>query len=1067
MSMSLHVYKSSAGSGKTFTLVKEYLKLVIAKPSDFRHILGVTFTNKAANEMKQRVMDYLGKLAEQEKHIDQFPVNILMPELVDHSGLSESQVADRARTVLGNILHNYSEFAIGTIDSFVHRVVRTFAHDLYLPLNFEVELDENELVSRAVDLLISTTGTDEQLTSILVNFTLSKVEQEKNWYIDKDLKSFALSLLKEGSQLHIDRLRNLSRDDFIRINEKIKENVLVFENDLLISATEAMNVINDAGVDEAAFYQAKQGIHKYFARIASADYSALEPNSYVRRTIDEGKWVSGKCTETEAASINHIKEELIRIFGDLQQKIHTGRKLYEFSKILYNRIYPMAVLNEISAWMDEIRRSDKILHISEFNKRIAEVVLNEPVPFLYERLGEKFRYFLIDEFQDTSVLQWQNMLPLLENSLANNNFNLLVGDGKQAIYRWRNGNVEQFANLPAIAEADESPILMSREATLRQHFQEEVLKWNYRSARDIVAFNNDFFDAASALIEEPWRKIYQDHRQIAGKEDKRGYINICLFDKDNLLGFQDFNLERILSILEELKADNFKLQDIAVICRSNSEANKVAEFLLEQDIPVVSSESLLLGNSAQLNFVVGFIRYLQDPTNRVNAAHLLSFLQLREEGVIDSKSIFALSNTSEPTELFDSSVRPARNLKEALRNMGYSFSPDYLKSLSIYDLCEEIIRIFGFHLHANPFIQFFLDAVFDFTKKKNPAYDSFLEWWEEKKNDLSIVLPENMNAVRILTIHKAKGLEFPVVIYPFANNSLRPSMDELWVDLQAPLMKKLDTVYLKMSSGLMNTDYSQVYEEEMKRSLLDLVNLMYVVMTRPGDRLYVISEKPPKKTTTISIQTIIEHFLLTKGLKDESKDEYEFGLKVKKSYGNEHDKKAVGLDEFISADWRERLILSTRAPHFWDTENMNSGAEYGKMVHQLFARIKSVNELENTIASFVLQGMVDEREAKGLKKSIEELIINPLLAPCFAEGAHHYSEKEILLPGGDIYRPDRVVLFENETLLIDYKTGGREESHDDQIRHYASLLDEMGCKNVICRLVYVNDPVGIVEVERN
>ncbi|MDZ7741255.1 MAG: UvrD-helicase domain-containing protein [Bacteroidota bacterium] len=1062
--MSLTVYKSSAGSGKTFTLVREYLKLVIADPSSFRHILGVTFTNKAANEMKQRVIDYLDMLAEHDKHKGKFPLNILLPDLTAASALSEAEVADRARKVLGSILHNYSEFAIGTIDSFVHRIVRTFAHDLFLPMNFEVELDEDELVSRAVDLLISTIGTDEKLTAILVDFTLAKVEQEKNWHIDKDLRSFAKSLLKEGSQLHVDRLKNLTRDDFIRINDQLKKTIIVFENEVVKSAKEALEIIKNAGLNAVDFYQSTKGIYPYFARIASANFSALDPNSYVLKTIEEDKWISGKCGETEAASINNIKGELTWIYRDLQQKIQSGRKLYEFSKILYNRIYPMAVLNEISAWMDEIRRSDNILHISEFNKRIAEVVLNEPVPFVYERLGEKFRYFLIDEFQDTSVLQWQNMLPLLENSLANNNFNLLVGDGKQAIYRWRNGNVEQFANLPAITGSDENPILKSRETILRQHFQEDVLEWNYRSAKDIVEFNNEFFDAASELIEEPWKKIYRDHRQIAGKEDKRGYVNICLFDKDDPLGFHDFNLERIMWILDDLKAGNFSLQDTAVICRSNKEANRVAEFLLEKDIPVVSSESLLLGNSAQLNFVVGFIRYLQDPADKINTAHLLAFLQLREKSAINSKILFALNSKAGPKDLFDTAGSPGMKLKEAMEEMGFRFSAAYLKSLSIYDLCEEIIRIFSFNHHASPFIQFFLDAVFDFTRKKNPAYDAFLDWWEEKKNDLSIVLPENMNAVRILTIHKAKGLEFPAVIYPFANNLLKASMGELWVELQTPMMNKLDTAYLKMSSGLLNTDYSQIYEEEMKRSLLDLVNLLYVVMTRPTDRLYIISEKPPKNSSSVSIQTIIDHFLISKALKDDSKEEYEFGLKAEKSSERKSGEKTEQIHELISADWRERLLLSTRAPDYWDTENMNSAAEYGKLVHQVFAEINSVNDLDDTINSFVLHGMIDEQEADSLRKSIVALINDPLLAPCFAPGVRHYAEKEILLPGGEAYRPDRVVFFENETVLIDYKTGGRERSHEKQIRQYASLLAEMGYKNVKCRLVYVNDPAGAVEV---
>nr|NQU94195.1 UvrD-helicase domain-containing protein [Bacteroidota bacterium] len=442
--MSFTVYKSSAGSGKTFTLVKEYLKITLNQPNKFRNILAITFTNKAANEMKERIITNLKDISSATPDQNSPAIKFLLPELVKETGLSPETITLRANKVLELILHNYADFSICTIDSFVHRIIRTFAHDLNLPINFEVELDTNILIEQTIDFLISEAGKNEKLTKALIKFTETKAEDEKSWHIEKDLKDFAETLMKEDGQIYLEKLRQLNLQDFFNIIKKVNEFIKSTEQTLVKQAQNATSIIKGTNLPNTAFYRGRNGIAKYFEYIADYRFDKLSPNSFVETTINENKWHGSKTDKDDKIIIDGIKDNLIEIYNNIQDILAENYDEYNLFLMLKRKLYPMAVLSEIEKVLVKIKSENNIVHISEFNKRIADIVLNEPVPFIYERLGERYNHFLLDEFQDTSVLQWQNLLPLLDNSLAEGNFNMIVGDGKQAIYRWRSGEVEQF-----------------------------------------------------------------------------------------------------------------------------------------------------------------------------------------------------------------------------------------------------------------------------------------------------------------------------------------------------------------------------------------------------------------------------------------------------------------------------------------------------------------------------------------------------------------------------------------------------------------------------------------------
>jgi len=851
------VYKSSAGSGKTFTLVKEYLKIVLKKPGNFRHVLAITFTNKAANEMKERIIGNLQQLSALQDNAPSQAINHLLPDLRQATGLDDKEIGQRAADTLKLILHNYSDFAITTIDSFVHHVIRTFARDLHLPVNFEVELDTDKLIAQSVDLLISRVGSNEKLTKIFVRFLETKTEDEKSWHIEKDLQTFAKTLMNEDGIVFIEKLRNLSLDDFIEINTNVNALTNRFESAIHKIGNDAYQLINNHNIPAEAFFHGKSGIGKYFENISNKRFDKISPNSYVLSTINDDKWYAAKLNPDNKTAIDSIKSQLAIYYQQILDFKGENYNEYVLLKLLTKNIYPIAVLNELDKELNEIITRNNILPISEFNKRIAEIVLNEPVPFIYERLGEKYHHFLIDEFQDTSILQWQNLLPLITNSLAYNNFNMIVGDGKQAIYRWRSGEVEQFAQLPNIYKNDGNPVNLEREQSLVQNYREETLGKNFRSKAEIIAFNNDFFRCISSNLSNDYQSIYDGLEQEYNPENTGGFVSIEFLDKKNLeLSFDELNFNKINQIIADAVEDGFEWKDIAILCRSNAKASNIAQYLIEQGIDIISSQSLLLANSPEVNFLIACLQYLSNPHDAISQRAIMQYLA--------STGKISVETVDKP-----------------LKNSGFDFSVSSLIKLPLYDLCEKIIRIFKLNDKVNPHIQFFLDAVLEYSMANRQNISGFLSWWDEKKDKKSIIVPEGINAVRIMTIHKAKGLEFPVVIYPFADERAKMTKQSQWVDFQNTNIPKLKAALLPTSQELTETTYAHFYEEEKGKSLLDLINILYVVLTRASNRLYVLTSLPTNEAKEInSIPLFFIQFLKSSGSWSDERMIYTFGEPV-------------------------------------------------------------------------------------------------------------------------------------------------------------------------------------------
>jgi len=1052
------VYKSSAGSGKTFTLVREYLKIVLQNPDQFRQVLAITFTNKAANEMKKRVVSNLIFLSDPENNRQEDAVKYLLPQLAKQLNLTEPQISSRASIVLRLIMHHYAEFAISTIDSFTHRVIRTFAHDLKIPMNFEVELDAETMLSQSVDLLISRVGSDEQLTRVMVDFVEKKAGDELSWQIEKDLNEFGSTLLSESSIAALGEIRKYDLETFMKVRKNLVQWKSIWENTIMKLAGEAVDLINREQIAADSFTGKSKSILAYLHNLAQGKFDKIKPNSFAQKSLESGEWVSPKAPTVELNAFDRIASELLPLGKRILDMTEGELPRYALCRLLLNQLFSTALLSEIEKTLNALCQENNKLLISEFNRRIAEVVKEQPAPFIYERLGEKYHHYLIDEFQDTSILQWHNLLPLVENSLASSWINLVVGDAKQAIYRWRSGDAEQFGLLPRLLKDKPDPLLDSREHALINHYKEENLDRNHRSSPIIVDFNNRLFACIAPVLPERYGEVFKHATQEAAKKDKPGMVRVerIVKGEDDERNYEDIVHDKILTIILELQADNFLLKDMAILCRENKKAAKIASFLIRKGIPVISSESLLLTQSEQVNFLVAWMKHLVDWTDGIPMAHILRY-------VIDKGLMTGVS-------LEDFFSKDNRQLSEGFAEILTGHFPfidiNRLKSLEIFGLTQYLILHFKLSSLNDSYMRFFQDIILEFVKDHRGGLPEFLEWWEDKSLKASVVIPEGINAVRIMTIHKAKGLQFPAVIFPHADEQVRPTRKNLWVPLDEDFARPLKTAHLPTQKSLKETVYEELYDDEMDRSIVDMVNVLYVALTRPEERLYVLAKDFPEKTDgAASVPKFFSRFFVAEGTWENGRDLYQYGERWQRTKPDEKaERKDVSAVEPAVGRASLKILLRRHAPSAWDMEEPEKNREWGNLVHLAMSMISRADQVGPVLQELLVNGLISSVQQSELSVLMAGILESPEISRFFDPACEVRNEPEILTPEGILYRPDRVLMQQDRITIIDYKTGKHRTEHRDQVLKYAGLLNEMNYKVDSAYLLYLNRLPEVVRV---
>lgn len=1040
MKNSFTIYNASAGSGKTFTLVKEYLSLLFnsKKKDSYKNILAITFTNKAVEEMKTRIIASLKEFTLPEttgKNSDLFRM------ICEDSGLKEPEVKQKAGAILKSIIHNYAAFEISTIDGFTHRILRTFAKDLGIPVNFEVELDTNQILLEAVESLISKAGKDRKLTKTLVDFSLSKADDDKSWDITRDLFEISQLLTNENNIAPLSKLKDKKLEDFERFNAQLKEKISLTKELMLETAEEFFELMNSNGLEESDF--TRKFVPNYFKKVRNGESLKFEAKWMER--IAEDKLYPKAANDAKKVLLDSNQPKIAELF----ELSKTAWFQLEFLKEIKKRIVQLSLLNAINQEVEAIKKEHSLLLISEFNPKISEQVKNQPAPFIYERLGERYQNYFIDEFQDTSQMQWENLIPLIDHKLSSEQKEepaslMLVGDAKQSIYRWRGGKAEQFIDL----YKDLNPFAIKKDKV--------PLPNNFRSGGKIVGFNNEFFSYAAENLNFPdYRKLFEESYQYPKKDDY-GYVNISFIEAENKEEEMELYPQKVLKIIKDLETRGTPKSDICILTRKKSEGICIANYLSEHSVPVVSSETLLIANSPEVNFISSVLKFSLNPENDELKLEIFGFL----ETLLQLEDPFKVLSKNLPYN--------GEDFFNWLEDFDLNFDLTEIQRISLYEAAEYIIRSFELVKESNAYIQFFLDYIYEISQKSSSGIQNFLDSWEQDRARLSIVVPKEENAVQIMTIHKSKGLEFPVVIYPFANADLQDTTkDSLWIDLASA---EIPVSYMNASKKMLNWGEgpAEKFNELLFQKEMDNLNVLYVACTRASQQLYLLSKMEIDKRSGMErpnkVSGMLIGFLKEKGLWNDAM-EYEIGDKKCIPSKEKETIPSLTQDKFYSSATQNTAVnIVTRSGSLWDSKQ-EKAIEKGQIVHEILARINTIQDIENEVNRALAEGILTTESKGQIQEKLQRIISHPELKEFFEDGIHNYNERDILMQDGSRLRPDRLNFKGKKVDIIDYKTGDFNPSHTAQLTNYGHSLKEMGFEVNRKILAYLNEPLTLKYVK--
>lgn len=1051
---SFSIYDASAGSGKTYTLVKEYLKIILTSPKNdaYRNILAITFTNKAVHEMKSRIVGSLSEFAKEEPSKK---AQDLMQDLVKDTAdwevkLSVNFIKIKSQQIIKHIIHNYAAFDISTIDKFTHKVIRAFAHDLNLPMTFEVTLDTENLLTEAIDAIIAQAGEDETLTKLLIDFTMEKTDDDKSWDISREIMETGKLVLNENNRNEIVQFHDKSIAEFVEIKKKLIIACNDLEKENAGFAEAALLLIENNGIDLKSFSRGTFPNH-----LASIRDGKFNPKN---KTFHEFDDIAINKTANDRALIEHLIPELLQILVTIYENFEKR----DFYKAFLKNITPLSLLNTVSNELAKIQEEQNVLSISEFNAIIHREIQNQPAPFIYERLGERYRHFFIDEFQDTSEMQWQNLIPLIDNALSgqddygNKGTLMIVGDPKQSIYRWRGGKAEQFIEL----SKDNNPFNNPDKKL-------EHLDKNYRSYSQIIEFNNDFFRLLSSEFEqEDYKDLYQNHSHQHANDKTGGYVNISFIPKietvepdEEALDKTELYVLATLNTIRKVLQEGFEYKDIVILTRKRDQGIAIANYLTEQGIPLLSSETLMIQNATEVRLIINLLKYLKNNADLESKAYFLHYVA---ENIQDRLAVhdFIAEGMDQKQEA---------DFEKWLMSFDISLSFQNIRKKSLYEAVEIIVSKFLSNTNqvGNAYVQYFLDIVLERDVRNQAGIADFLIFWDKNAPKFSVPSPEGNNAVRIMTIHKSKGLEFPVVIMPFAEEDYsRKPKDKLWLDAEE-MGLGLPKALIDNSSAVegFGEEAKSVYDQKKQEELLDNVNVLYVALTRAEEQLYVISNmnlssKGEVKANDMSAFFI--NYLKDKAVFEEDILEYEFGNKTKISSETKHVDASKRIENVIQTLDPKNIKIAQREALMWGTHQQESIA-YGNVVHEILSFVKTKKDVNLAVDKAIDSGLINLTQKELVHKTILNIVSHAALELFFAEGNEVLNEQTIIQKGDSVIKPDRMVVSEGKKVfLLDYKTGAHNAKYQKQLENYQAAIELMGFEVQKKSLVYIGENVEVI-----
>jgi len=1019
----LLIYRSSAGSGKTFTLVLNYLSIILASdnPFKFKEVLAITFTNKAASEMKARVFEHLIELSNNKEG------SKLMEVYSKELEIDESIISANASNRLSSMLHNYTDVSILTIDKFAHRLIRSFSRDLNLEADFEIEMDSRKVLAECIDQLIDQVGTREDLTKLVVHHAKDKTKLDKSWKAVEDFKKFGALITKEDTAKQIEEIGKFSIEELFVAHQKAIADVNKATKRISELAAPIIKAIETFGIEHIKYKSG--GWSSFFTKALNGKFADLlsQPHARLYAAIESENWVN-KDAPAEA-------QDLQSYFSEVVEKntieILANCTSIQKSQIIREQIIGLGLLKEISIILEQYKKNNNLVLISDFNKTISDIVLNQPTPFIYERIGCKFNHYFIDEFQDTSVQQWQNFIPLVDDSLAKGKTNLIVGDSKQAIYRFRNGEAKQFIDLPEIYQKNDSIVLQDAQRTFDTEYNPRFLDHNYRSASTIVNFNNRMFEFVRGIMPEQVAAHYDRQSQTPIKEFT-GLIEISLhaLKAGQSEEKRNFENEQTLKSIRDCKSDGFEYSDITILVSKNKIGQEIAEFLLSEEIPVTSSDSLKILNNKKILAILALLNILENTHSQDDVIRVIS-------------NFFPDQVTSLAQEL-ELRTTTDNGKQKLLTIIQKELDINLLdwQSDSLYTKSKQIISHFFKREEQDQFLESFLENTHSFSTSKGEDISLFLEWLLDK--DPAIEASENENAVQVMSIHKAKGLEFPIVIMHRCEWEMGATkFTRVWTNVSSSNVS-LNVQLYPSEKNFLGIDKEDELSEANQRLFLDAINLFYVAATRPIHRLYINASSKSDK----DISSLIKNFL-------EIDPKSEFPIFWKEGERQKApDRELQSVPSSFSYELNSELSIDIATRNREEQEGI-SEQRWGQLMHSALELIKDKNEINAFVNELTVLGKIDDKEKQQFASDLENTFNHGELSKWLNAGHEELREQEIVDEFGEIYIPDRIVVLENETILIDFKTGQPRTKDEHQITDYGHLLLDLGYSNIKKYLFYV------------
>ena len=1095
----LKVYHASAGTGKTFTLVLNYLTLLLRDPDKYRHILSVTFTNKATAEMKERIIRVLYGLSHletdrpdnREEAAEAWLYLLNMPEELRNE--DREVIRKKASRALRWILYDYSYFSVQTIDSFFQRVLRGFARELNLRFGYNIELDTGITLERVVDLLLKDVGDNPVLLDWLVRFMDDVSEETGKWDIRKlILEQGQLIFSEQFKMIPSAVLKHITgkEDDYLKkYLDRLYTIIRNFEKKMKDYGERGLEIIygNDFSVDE--FSSGHNGAAGIFQKIIERKY--VFGIRFLTALDDPAKWLT-KVRQQDTELMSLVREHLHPLAREMYAYFKAHYEDYYTARAIRSQIYILGILADLKNGLLQWMKKENRFLITEVGPLIRQIIGNNETPFIYEKIGQYFEHYMIDEFQDTSKIQYENLKPLLMNSLSAGYFSLIVGDIKQSIYRWRNGDWK----------------IMGKQ--LYGDFQwgnleKKVLRENNRSHASIVRFNNAFFrtapdhlwnlyvDSFGNFLKKNRYLDWPDHSFLedAGLQDQKenlfgiyneeevvqklrsdmqnGYVYMSFPEKDRKEVWMEKVMkqvaDRIGSLLTE---EGYRPEQIVLLVRTNAEGRDMIRYLLTRQqedrtisYPLVSEDSLFLNSSETVRFIVAFLRYLSDPEDDLNFA-VLWYLHDRLTGNTENQETLP--------EFHRKQIAGIRGEDRFSLVSGVTREwLIHLNTLPLTEVVQEIIRFFALEKTKEevPFIYTFQNYFLDFINNRSATLADFLKWWDERGSTQSVQMPEEVDAVRVMSIHKAKGLGAEVVMIPFADWSFEQVNKRtiVWCRPRKDTFAALPVIPLVYSPVLMKSVFREDYLEEHFANYLDNLNLLYVAFTRAKERLYIWSAgfraDDAGRLLNMTMQNILEK--KEKGELqeltirwDHEKRVFEVGTPRK----NREEKRPCGVrvDTYPVYTAFDRLRITRKGQRFFvlQTAGAQEKIDRGTLYHNILSGIKTKADVEPVLLRNVAEGVIKKTEQAVMLKEIESFLEQPGVGDWFSGDWEVRNEATIIHPGGQMLRPDRVMIRQHEVVVVDYKFGETEKpAYMMQVRRYMDSLRAMGYASVTGWIWYV------------